>query len=157
MEQQTELSENYQTFSDRYEGGNHVVGISMWEVEWLTKYRYKMFRKWKYKKLIEACIRRAASLHGIQWIELNVQPEHIQGTAKIPMNMTPSQALQYLKGNSSKKFFEVHEKAGLRYPKHHLWGRGKFAASLGFVQVEHVNEYVRNQDQHHGTVWIMED
>ncbi|MEK6893669.1 MAG: transposase [Nanoarchaeota archaeon] len=116
-----------------------------------------MFRKWKHRKLIEACTRRAAALHGIKWIELNVQPEHIQGTAPIPMTMTPSRALQYLKGVSSRLFFLHHEKAGLRYPKHHLWSRGKFAASLGFVQVDYVNEYVRNQDAHHGTVWIMEE
>jgi len=25
------------------------------------------------------------------------------------------------------------------------------------VQVEVVNEYVRNQDEHHGTVWVMKD
>jgi len=45
-----------------------------------------------------------------------------------------------------------HPKARLRYPKGHLWSRGKFATSLGFVQIEVVNEYVRNQDKHHGTV-----
>ena len=93
------------------------VGISMWEFEWVTKYRYKMFRKWKYKQLIEACIRRAAFMHGIKWIELNVQPEHIQGTASIPMTMSPSKALHLLKGISSRRFFLNHEKAELRYPK----------------------------------------
>ena len=28
---------------------------------------------------------------------------------------------------------------------------------VGFVQIEVVNEYVGNQDEHHGTVWIIED
>ena len=154
MEQQTQFSESY---ANKYERGNHIVGISMWDFEWVTKYRYKMFRKWKYRKLIEACIRRAASLHGIKWIELNVQPGHIQGTAAIPMTMAPTKALQFLKGISSRLFFLHHEKAGLRYPKHHLWGRGKVASSIGFVQIDYVNEYIRNQDAHHGTVWIMEE
>ena len=108
------------------------------------------------KKLVEACIRRAASMHGIKWIELNVQPEHIQGTAKIPMTMTPSKALQYLKGISARLFFLHHPKARLRYPNGHLWSRGKFAASLGFISVEVANNYVRNQDAHHGTIWIVE-
>ena len=151
------VSESYEKNINKYERGNHHVGISMWEFEWCPKYRYKMFRKWKYKKLVEACIRKAASMHKIKWIELNVQPEHIQGTASIPMTMSPSKALQYLKGISSRLFFKYNPKARLRYPKGHLWARGRFAASLGFVQVEVVNEYVRNQDEHHGTVWIMED
>lgn len=115
-----------------------------------------MFKKWEYRKLVEACIRRAASLHKIKWIELNVQPDHVQGTAAIPMTMSPSKALQYLKGISAKLFFEKHPKARLRYPRGHLWARGKFgkfAASLGFIQIETANEYVRNQDIHHGTIW----
>lgn len=139
MERKIVVSESYDRFVDRYERGNHVVGISMWEFEWCLKYRYKMFRKWKYRKLVEACIRRAASLHNIRWIELNVQPDHIQGTAAIPMTMAPSKALQFLKGISARLFFKHHPKARLRYPKGHLWSRGKFAASLGFIQVEVAN------------------
>ena len=156
MQKQILLSESYEKNINKYEKGNHHVGISMWEFEWCPKYRYKMFRKWKYKKLVEACIRRAASMHKIKWIELNVQPDHVQGTASIPMTMSPSKALQLLKGISARLFFQKHPKAKLRYPKGHLWSRGRFAASLGFVQIEVVNEYVRNQDEHHGTVWIME-
>ena len=157
MEKQIAISESYETHKNKYKRNSHSVGFSMWEFEWCPKYRYKMFRKWKYKKLVEACIRRAAYLHKIKWIELNVQPEHIQGTAEIPFTMSPSMALQYLKGISAKLFFEKHPKARLRYPKGHLWARGKFAASLGFIQIEVVNEYVKNQDEHHGTIWIMED
>jgi len=71
--------------------------------------------------------------------------------------MSPSMALQYLKGISAKLFFEYNPKARLRYPKGHLWSRGRFAASLGFIQVEVANNYVKNQDEHHKTVWIMED
>ena len=157
MEQQIVISGSYEKYANKYRRNDHSVGVSMWEFEWCPKYRYKMFQKWKYKKLVEACIRRAASLHGIKWIELNVQPNHVQGTAEIPFTMSPSVALQFLKGISAKLFFEHHPKARLRYPKGHLWSRGRFAASLGFVQIEVVNEYVKNQDEHHGTVWIMEE
>jgi len=153
MEQRV-LSESYKKLEEKYEREDHRVGISIWTFEWCPKYRYNMFRKWKNKKLIEGCIRRAASKHKIRWIELDVQPDHIHGTAKIPMTMSPSKALQFLKGVSSRLFFKNCPKARLRYPKGHLWSRGKFAASLGFIQVETANEYVRNQDEHHETVWI---
>ena len=157
METQFVISESYEVNKDRYKRTSHMVGISMWEFEWCPKYRYKMFRKWKYKKLAEACIRRAASLHKIKWIELNVQPEHIQGTAEIPFTMSPSMALQYLKGISAKLFFEHCPNARKRYPKGHLWAMGRFGDSLGFIQVEVANNYVKNQDEHHGTIWMMED
>jgi putative transposase len=157
MQTQILLSESYEKYTDKLEKNSHMVGISMWDFEWCPKYRYKMFRKWKYMKLAEACIRRAASLYKIKWIELSVQPDHVQGTAAIPMTMSPSQALHKLKGISSKLFFEHCPKARLRYPKGHLWARGKYGVSVGFVSIDVVNEYVRNQDKHHGTVWIMED
>lgn len=156
MQKQLLISESYEKFENKYERGNHYVGVSMWEFEWCPKYRYKIFKKWKYRKLAEACIRRAASMWGIKWIELNVQPEHVHGTAIIPMTMSPSQALHKLKGISSRLFFKHHPKARLRYPKGHLWSRGKFAASLGFIQIEKANNYVRNQDRHHKTNWIAE-
>ena len=154
---QTQVSESFEGYMTQLERKNHTVGISMWDFEWCPKCRYNMFRKWKNMKLIEACIRRAASLHGIRWIKLSVQPNHIQGTAAIPMTMAPSKALQYLKGISARLYFEKCPKARLRYPKGHLWSRGKYAVSLGFVQIDVVNRYIENQDEHHGTVWLMEN
>jgi len=72
MEQQFQLSESYETNKDKYERGNHHVGISMWEFEWCPKYCYKMFRKLKHKNLLEACIRRSASRNNIKIIEIEV-------------------------------------------------------------------------------------
>ena len=72
MEKQIVISESYERYADKYKRNSYSIGVFMLELEWCPKYRYKMFRKWKYKKLVEACIRRAASLHGIKWIELNV-------------------------------------------------------------------------------------
>ena len=135
---------------NKYEHFEHSVGKIMMHLEWCTKYRYKMFKKEEYRNLISACIRRAASLHQIKMIELNVQPEHVHCIISVEFTFSASKVLQLLKGISAKLFFEYHEKARLRYPKKHLWSRGKFASSVGFVQLETVQNYVRNQDSHHG-------
>ena len=146
MEYQIQFSES---FEEKYERRSHSIGISMWHFEWCTKYRYKMFGKEEYRNLITACIRRSASMHEINIIELNVQPDHVHCVVGISLTMTPVKALQILKGVSSRLFFLHHGKAGLRYPKHHLWSPGKFAASLGFIQLDVAKNYVRNQDLHH--------
>ena len=145
MEIQIQFSEN----QEKYERSNHAVGISMWHFEWCTKYRYKMFGKQEYLNLITACIRRAASMHEIKIIELNVQPEHVHCVVGIKLSMSATYALQILKGGSAKLFFQFHERARLRYPKGHLWSPGKFASSIGFIQLETAKNYVRNQDEHH--------
>ena len=146
METQILISESY---AEKYERRSHSVGISMWHFEWCTKYRLKMFRKESQINLITACIRRAASLHDIRILELSVMPEHVHCVVGISLNMSPAKALQILKGVSARLFFKNNMKARLRYPKGHLWSPGKFAASLGFIQIEKAVDYVRNQEWHH--------
>lgn len=142
MEQQMKINQ--------YRKINHSVGVMMLHLEWCTKYRYKMFGKIKYKNLIEACIRQSATRNKIKIIELEVQPEHVHCVVEISFSISVSRVIQILKGGSSKLFFQFHEKAKLRYPRRHLWSRGKFASSVGFVQLDVVKEYVRNQSVHHG-------
>ena len=76
-------------------------------------------------------------------------PEHVHCEVEITLAMSPSNALQILKGLSARLFFQKAEKFRLRYPRGHLWGKGKFAASVGFVQRDVITEYVRNQKEHH--------
>lgn len=134
---------------NQYERYQHSVGVMIMHLEWCTKYRYKMFQKQEYLKLIEACIRRAASLHQIKIIEISVMPEHIHCSVQIALAMSASETLQILKGLSAKLFFEHHKKARLRYPRGHLWSRGKFASSVGFTNLETINNYIINQQEHH--------
>ena len=139
-----------QTQINNYNHYAHSVGVMMMHLEWKPKYAYKMFKKEDQKNLMQACIRRAASLHGIKIIVLSVMPEHIHCEVKVSLGMSASKVLQILKGLSAKLFFEHNEKARLRYPKGHLWSRGKFVASVGFVQEEKVRNYILNQESHHG-------
>ncbi len=158
MENQLQLRENYEAQDSRinqYSRTNHAVGIVMLHLEWCTKYRYKMFRKLEYKNLITACIRRTASKHNIKIIEIDVQPQHIHCVVEVDFAMSVSKTLNLLKGGSSKLFFEYHERARWRYPKGHLWSRGKFASSVGFVQLDVIKNYVKNQSVHHQTEFIL--
>jgi len=134
---------------NQYRKINHSVGVVMLHLQWCTKYRYKMFGKIKYKNLLEACVRRSASKNNIKIIEIDVQPEHIHCVVEVSFSMSVSKTLQLLKGGSSRLFFQFHEKARLRYPRGHLWSRGKFASSVGFVQLDVVRNYVKNQEKHH--------
>ena len=146
MKNQTQLGGSYET---KYEHYAHSVGTLMFHLQWCTKYRYKMFRKSENAKLLEACIRRSASRNGIKIIELNVRAEHVHCIVLVKFSFSVSKVLQILKGGSAKLFFERKENARLRYPRGHLWGRGKFALSVGFVQLDVVQNYVRSQDEHH--------
>jgi putative transposase len=146
MKNQQQLSESY---ANKYEHYAHSVGSVMLHLQWCTKYRYKMFRKEENANLLDACIRRSASRNEIKIVELNVQPEHVHVIVLVKFSLSTSKVLQLLKGGSSKLFFEKKKNVRLRYPRGHLWSRGKFASSVGFVQLEVVQDYVKNQEEHH--------
>ena len=153
MQTQILLSESYEQNKTKYEKGNHIVGISMWEFEWCPKYRYKMFKKWKYKKLIEACIRRAAYRHGIKFISLSVMPDHVHSIANLPKGMQEERALQILKGCSAYYFFKNAEKFRLRYPQGHLWAKNGTIISTGYSDLQTAINYVEKQAEHHGVAF----
>ncbi len=57
MERQICLSGSYEKYTNKFEKNSRSVGILIWDFEWRPKHRYKGFRKWEYKKLVEVCIR----------------------------------------------------------------------------------------------------
>lgn len=136
-----------------YTHNHHSVGDSIWHMEWCPKYRYEMFRKFKYKNLAEAYIRKDATEPGIKIMVINVMPDHLHVVVKLPLTMTPANALQLLKGRSAYLFFRAHPKARLRYPRGHLWSRGKFSTSIGYSDFPTTVRYVLNQEEHHGSTF----
>ena len=134
-----------------YTRNKHSVGDSFYHFEWCPKYRYQMFRKLEYKNLAEGCIRKAAHEYNIQIKELNVMSDHLHGILKIPLTMTPSKALQLLKGGSSYIIFRAEEKFRLRYPRSHFWSPGAYMGSVGYNTIEIVDNYVKNQNTIHQT------
>ena len=85
---------------------------------------------------MEGCIRNVCNKHDIKILVVNVMPEHVHLVVKTSININPDKILQLIKGGSSYLFFRHHPKAKLRYPRGHLWSKGKFMASVGFTDLE---------------------
>jgi len=137
------------SFMKLYERENRSVGIAFWHIQFCTKYRFKMFSKFEYKSLMEACIRRVCRKHCIKIIAMFVMPEHVHLVVKTSVNVNPSSMVRLIKGSSAYLFFRFHPKARLRYPKGHLWSKGKFIASIGFTDLDFTIAYVLHQREHH--------
>ena len=129
--------------------GSHHVGQALYHLEWCPKYRYKMFRKDKNKKLCEEILKEVAERHKIELIELSVMPDHVHLIVSIPPTMSLSKAFQLLKGASSYELFRREPKFRLRYPKGHFWSTGKFYRSVGDVDLETTRSYVQRQEEIH--------
>ena len=139
------------SFMKLYNQSNHSVGIAFWHIQFCTKYRHKMFSKLEYKNLIQACIRRTCVKRDIKILVLNVMSEHVHLVVKTSVNVNPSTIVQVIKGFSAYLFFRFYPKARLRYPRGHLWSKGKFIASVGFMDLDFTISYVLHQEEHHGS------
>jgi len=129
----------------------HKVGVNFWHIEFATKYRYKMFGKFKQRNLAEACIRKIAHRHGIEIHILKVLPDHVHMMVTLPRGMLDSKALMLLKGGSAYYFFKNHPKSRLRLPQGHLWSAGGCAVTVGYSEFTTTWNYIENQEQHHTT------
>ena len=127
----------------------HKVGKNFWHIEFATKYRYKIFCKFKQKNLVEAAIRRVAARHKIKIHSISVMPEHVHLLVTLPHNITESKALMLLKGGSAHTFFKNHTKSRLRLPRGHLWSAGGCAITVGYNEYNTVEKYIKNQEHHH--------
>ena len=84
----------------------------------------------------------AAKRHKINVIDVEVDMDHIHVIADIPMTMSPTKALQYLKGFSAGLVFLLVPKLRKTYPKGHLWSAGKFADSIGHITLDKAKNYL---------------
>ena len=127
----------------------HKVGINFWHLEFATKYRYKMFGKFKQQHLCDASIRRIAHRHGIKVHILSVMPDHVHMRVTLPHGMNDSQAMNIVKGGSAYYFFKNHPNSRLRLPRGHLWSPGGCTTSVGYNDIGTVDNYILHQAEHH--------
>ena len=127
--------------------GAHIKYQMVYHLQWVPKYRYKIFGKEKYRYDYENILHIVAKRHSMQILELAVMPDHVHAVVSCNAWMPAPKALALLKGASSYDFFHLHPEFRLRYPQGHLFSPGKFCRSVGDVDLEKTKNYVREQAQ----------
>ena len=128
---------------------SHKIGVNFWHIEFGTKYRYKMFGKFKQKNIAEASIRKVCNRHNIKIHTIFVMPDHVHMRVTLPHNLTESKGMQLIKGGSAYIFFKNHPRSRLRLPQGHLWSAGGCATTVGYNDVDTVDNYINGQAEHH--------
>ena len=91
-------------------------------------------------------INEAADKYKIKVLEVEVDVDHVHVIVSLPLTMAPSKALNLIKGFSAYLLFRFIPNLRLRYPKGHLWTKGKFMASVGHITLENAKKYL---EEHH--------
>ena len=127
--------------SDSFAHASHAVDDVVYKIEWITKYRYKMFGKPRFIEACDKAIRAVAERHRLIIVELSVMPEHVHCIVRCFARYSLAYVTQLLKGGSSYTLFHEFPQLRLRYPRGHLWGEGKCRRTLG-ENVEVARRYV---------------
>ena len=140
--------------SVNYTNKNHSIGLNQFHLEWCPKYRYKCMGKPDINKTVEKLIIQSAEEHKIIIHSIAVGSDHVHVFASLPFDMSPSKALQLLKGRSAYLIFRRFPNFRLRYPKGHFWSAGKFGRSVSNITSKTVKNYIENQqfDKLHETI-----
>jgi len=125
---------------------NRSVGWSTWHLEGCTKYRYKIFNKLEYKNLCTILLYESEKRYNFTIFDCEVDIDHVHVIASLPLSMTPLEAINKIKGYTSKCMFVLLPHLKIIYKRKHLWSPGKFVGSVGHITLEKAKQYL---EEHH--------
>ena len=92
-------SANYKNISE------HGVGENKYHLEWCPKYRHDAMRETQVANEMQSILISIAEEKGITVDKIVVDSDHVHLFVELPLRMSVSTALQYLKSISSRKIF----------------------------------------------------
>lgn len=131
----TVRSTNTATFNINY----HIV--------WIPKYRKAILGNDKTKKFLEEILRGQAESREWHVLALEIMPDHIHIFLSVPPTVPVSDVVKQLKGNSATQLRRIfpHLKEIIR---DHLWARGYYVSTAGFISQDKVQKYIDEQQKH---------
>ena len=134
-------SANYKNISE------HGVGENKYHLEWCPKYRHDAMRETRVADEMQSILISIAEEKGITVDKIVVDSDHVHLFVELPLWMSVSTALQYLKGISSRKIFLLHPEFREKlFRKGAFWSPGHFSRSVSSITEETVKNYIDKHD-----------
>lgn len=120
----------------------HGVGYNQHHLEWCPKYRHDVMDV-RVAEEMKQMLLQIASEKSIVVHKIVVDVDHVHMFVSLPLWMSVSVALQYLKGISAYKIFRSHpEFREELFRKGSFWSPGHFSRSVSNVTAETVERYI---------------
>lgn len=122
------------------------------EFMFVTKCRYNCFRK---QSVIDTCTVAFHELEvlGFQFGPIGFGGTHVHFHANVPKRYSVQDAEILMKSRTAARIFEAHPGFHKRYPRGSFWSGYEHHQSVGLERKAREN-YVRNQQEHHGVTVI---
>ena len=121
----------------------HTKWNCKYHIVFAPKYRRKIFYKEK-RVEIGKILRELCNWKGVKIIEAEVCADHIHMLVEIPLKMSISSFMGFLKGKSSLIIHERHANLKYKHGNRSFWCRGYYVDTVG-KNSKKITEYIQNQ------------
>ena len=123
-----------------------AVGRARLHIALIPKYRHKIFGYEKIKTFCANVFEETLSRHGAKIIEIGFDVDHVHLVIELGINLSISRMMQLLKGVSSRKLLRAFPWLRTRFFwGGHVWSPAYYFDSVGDVDFNTMNTYVRSQ------------
>jgi putative transposase len=81
----------------------------------------------------------------VEIIEAHAMPDHIHMLVRIPLKISISSFMGYLKGRSATLIHEKHANLKYKYENKSFWSKGYYVSTVGLNQ-KTIEKYIREQE-----------
>lgn len=123
----------------------HTKWVCKYHIVFTPKYRRKII----YNQLradIQTIIKDLCKWKGVEIIEGNMMPDHINLLLSIPPKYSIANFMGYLKGKSTMMIFERHGNLKYKFGNINFWATGYYVSTVGLNTVT-IQKYIRKQDK----------
>ena len=125
----------------------HCAYRCEYHIVWIPRYRYEILVEGVKEYLMIKMDEVRKHYPEIEYIERNVQPEHVHIVVSFPPKFSIAQVVQIIKSNTGKALWEKFEFLRKRYyGRGGIWSVGYFVSTVGLDE-EMIKKYVRYQEK----------
>ena len=122
---------------------SHTKWNCKYHIVFAPKYRRKVFFQQK-REAIGKILRQLCEWKGVNIIEAEICPDHIHMLVEIPLKISVSSFMGYLKGKSSTMLYEQFGELKYKYRNREFWCKGYYVDTVGENE-RRIAEYIQNQ------------
>jgi transposase IS200-family protein len=116
-----------------------------YQLVFVTKYRKQMFTTPELKNKLKTILQSIADYKGVTIQSIEIMSDHVSLLITFPPKLAASDVVKSFKGSSAREWFKAFPNDRKRVWNGHLWSNTFFMNTIGNVNEDIVNQYIKNQ------------
>ena len=129
--------------AEKYDSLSHTKYYTRYHIIFTPKYRRKIIYN-SLRKDIGEYLSKLCKYKGVKLIEGHLMSDHVHMLVSIPLKLSVSQFMGYLKGKSTTMIYEQFPELKYKYKQREFWCKGQYVDTVGKNEGR-IAEYIKHQ------------